>query len=66
MKASMTGNVDGEICRLLTAETIGVQLQEEAALYERWAAEHSDYVRALAEAAPQKIPVGALEQYLGF
>ena len=66
MKASMMGNVDSEICRVLIAENVEAHLQEEKAQYEQWAAEHSDYIRALAEAAPQKIPVGALAQYLGF
>lgn len=66
MKASMTGEVNDEICRVLTTETVERHLREEALEYDRWAAEHFDYIQALAEAAPQKIPVGALEQYLGF
>lgn len=66
MKASMTGEVDAGICRVLAAENVETQLQEEALEYERWAAEHSDYIQVLAGAAPQKIPVGMLAQYLGF
>ena len=66
MKASMTGNIDSEICRVLTDETVEMHMREEAELYERWAAEHSDYIQALAAAAPEKIPVGTLAQYLGF
>ena len=66
MKASMTGEVDTGICRELTAETVEMHLREEAALYDRWTAEHSNYVKALARSAPERIPVGSLKQYLGF
>lgn len=66
MKDSMAGELDACICRILTVENVETHLREEALEYDRWAAEHSDYIQALAEAAPQKIPVGSLEQYLGF
>ena len=66
MKASMTDTVDDAICRRLTPETVGAHLREEAAQYEKWATENREYIQALSEAAPQKIPEGALKQYLGF
>lgn len=66
MKDSMAGELDASICRILTVENVETHLREEALEYDRWAAEHSDYIQALAEAASEKIPVGSLEQYLGF
>lgn len=66
MKESMAGNIDSEICRVLIAETVEEHLREEGYAYERWAAKNQEYIRALAEAAPQKIPDGALKMYLGF
>ncbi len=66
MREIMTGNVDDEICRVLTVDTVDRYLQEEAKQYEKWGAANSDYIRALAEVAPQKIPEGALKLYIGF
>ena len=66
MRATMAGNVDGGICRVLTAATAGTYLREETFLYEQWAMEHSNYIKVLADIAPEKILEGSLEQYLGF
>ena len=66
MRETMTGSVDDEICRVLTANTVDRYLREETEQYERWAADNSAYLRALAEAAPQKIPEGTLKAYIGF
>lgn len=66
MKATMTGEFDDEICRVLTAETVDIHLQEEMVQYEKWESGNQEYIRALAEVASQKIPEKALAQYLGF
>lgn len=66
MKTLMAGDGDNTICRLLTPAVADTHLQEEAAQYGRWAAANADYMRTLAEAAPSKIPEGALKAYIGF
>ncbi len=66
MRETMTSSTDNEICRVLTANTVDRYLREEAEQYERWAADNSAYLRALAGAAPQIIPEGTLKAYIGF
>lgn len=66
VRATLTCEVDSTICRVLNAETAETHLREEARLYKEWEVKNEEYVRVLADVAPQRIPYGTLEKYLGF
>ena len=67
LKASINGEVDKSICKLLTAENVGMELREERVVYAKWAAAHLDYLSALRKvSADKENKAGSLQEYIGF
>lgn len=67
LKLCVNGDVDKNICNLLTAENVQNIVLEEKKFYKKWSSQHGDYLLALNKVSANKeTKEGSLQEYIGF
>lgn len=64
-RAAMNGKDNGS-ARLLTANNVNQELEQEDILFDNWKKNNIAYYDVLKEKSKGKIPVGSLKEYIGF